>query len=467
MSKIKICGITNLEDGLNAVNLGADYIGFVFYEKSPRNVTPKKARELSSRLEGVKKVGLFVDENLEKVKSIADLVGIDVLQFHGNESPGYCRRFKDKEVWKALRIKDKESLSVIPTYDSVDAILLDAHVEGKMGGTGKTFDWELAVRAKEFGKRIVLAGGLDPSNVAEAIQKVNPYAVDVSSGVEESKGKKSYEKMKSFIDIAKIPSVLLRIIECKKVEVKELYQSGRAHEYRRIASNKPSKRRFHNAISRPGFNLIAEFKKASPSRGDIRPGAEPEEIARIYEGCGASAISVLTDSHFKGELGYLERIRREVELPLLRKDFIIDPAQIYEARVYGADAVLLIAAILDPAQIREYIDIAESLGMDCLVESHNRRELDKAIKGGARIFGINNRNLHNFKIDRKTTLELVGYIPKGNAIVTESGILTYEHVKEISHPRINAMLVGEAIMSSKLNPELNDMKNKIYELLGK
>lgn len=467
MTKIKICGITNLEDGLNAVRLGADYVGFVFYEKSPRNVTPEKARDLSRGLGEIKKVGLFVNENPEEVRSIADLVGIDVLQFHGNENPEYCRQFKDREVWKALRIKDKESLAVIPAYESIDAILLDAHVEGKIGGTGRTFDWDLAVRAKEFGKRIVLAGGLDPSNVAKAIQEVNPYAVDVSSGVEESKGKKSYEKMKAFIDIAKVPSVLLRIVERKKTEVKKLYDSGKVEEYKTKATNNTSKRDFYSAISRPGFNLIAEFKKASPSKGDIRPGAEPEEIAGIYEGCGASAISVLTDSHFKGELSHLQRIRGIVDLPILRKDFIIDPAQIYESRVYGADAILLIAAILDPSQIRDYIGIAESLGMGCLVESHNRRELDKAVAGDARIFGINNRNLHDFTVDRNTTSELLPYIPEGKPVVTESGILTYKHVKELSHPRINAMLVGEAIMSSELNPGLDDMKNKIYELLGR
>jgi len=163
----------------------------------------------------------------------------------------------------------------------------------------------------------------------------------------------------------------------------------------------------------------------------------------------------------------LKRIRDTVDIPLLRKDFIINPAQIYEARVHGADAILLIAAILEPAQINDYIGIARSLGMDCLVESHDEGELEKAILGKAEIFGINNRNLHNFSTDRTTTLNLLEKIPEGFPIVTESAILGYSHVEELSHPRVNAMLVGEAIMSAQINPTLTDMQNKIYELLGK
>jgi len=169
----------------------------------------------------------------------------------------------------------------------------------------------------------------------------------------------------------------------------------------------------------------------------------------------------------ENEIDYLKRVRDTVDIPLLRKDFIIDPAQIYEARVYGADAILLIAAILDPSQIDDYIGIAKSLSMDCLVESHDQGELEKAIKGNSQIFGINNRNLHDFSTNRNTTLQLLEDLPQGYPIVTESAILTYDHVRELTHPRVNAMLVGEAIMSAKTNPTLPDMQNKIYELLGR
>lgn len=263
-----------------------------------------------------------------------------------------------------------------------------------------------------------------------------------------------------------VPSVLLKICEKKKLEVESLYQSGLADRYKYESTNQSSTRDFAAAISKPGMNLIAEFKRASPSRGDIRPGIEPEGIVKLYEENRASAISVLTDSHFKGEIDYLKRVRNTVDIPILRKDFIIDSAQIYEARVYGADAILLIAAILDSSQIEDYIGIARSLDMDCLVESHDEGELKKAIAGKSQIFGINNRNLHDFSTDRNTTLRLLEYIPKGYPIVTESAILTYNHVRELSHPRVNAMLVGEAIMSAKTNPTLSNMQSKIFELLG-
>lgn len=205
MAQVKICGITNLEDGLNAVALGADYVGFVFYEKSPRNVSMQQAREISQRLDTVKKVGLFVNEVSDTVRDISRYVGLQVLQLHGNESPQYCSGLMGvaDEMWKAIRVRDEESLAQITSYESVDAFVLDAYVEGKMGGTGMRFDWELAIKAKSLGKRIVLAGGLDSYNVREAIITVDPFAVDVSSGVEESKGKKSYEKMKAFIEAAK------------------------------------------------------------------------------------------------------------------------------------------------------------------------------------------------------------------------------------------------------------------------
>ena len=151
----------------------------------------------------VKKVGLFVDADPQEVRETAHFLSLDVLQFHGNESPEYCAAFKDRAVWKAIKVGSIADLTRIGNYSSVDAILLDANVQGQMGGTGQTFDWNLAKKAKVYGKPIVLAGGLNPSNVAQAISIVDPFCVDVSSGVEESKGKKSMEKMKAFIEAAK------------------------------------------------------------------------------------------------------------------------------------------------------------------------------------------------------------------------------------------------------------------------
>ncbi len=265
--------------------------------------------------------------------------------------------------------------------------------------------------------------------------------------------------------MTRIPSVLLRIRERKLSEVGQLYSSGNYERYKSQAI--PAKRDFTQAISRPGLNLIAEFKKASPSKGEIRPGANPEEITQLYERAGASAISVLTDAAFQGEIGYLRRVERVTTIPLLRKDFIIDPAQIYESRVHGADAILLIVALLPTEKIRDYQNIANSLGMPCLVESHDESELERAVEARANIFGINNRNLHDMTEDRTTTLRLLPRIPEGYPIVTESAISTRSHVEEISRPRINAMLVGGAIMSINQNPRITDMENKIYELLGR
>jgi indole-3-glycerol phosphate synthase len=266
-----------------------------------------------------------------------------------------------------------------------------------------------------------------------------------------------------------IPNRLIPIVSAKKKEVGELYNSGRAAFYFRNVKVAPKLGFFESHITRENsvLNLIAEFKKASPSKGDIRPGAEPEEIVKLYEKCGAAAISVLTNSFFKGEIGYIDRVKAVINLPVLCKEFIRDPVQIYEARYHGADAILLIAAILEKNQIRDYIALADGLGMDCLVESHNMSELEKSIAAGARIFGINNRDLTTFKVDINTTLQLSPYVPSGRPIVAESGISTYEHVKKLSVPGVRAMLVGEGIMSLEINPTLKDMERTLYELQGR
>jgi len=194
---IKICGITNLEDALETAELGADALGFVFYEKSPRKITKEKAKEIIDKMQTVMKVGLFVDELEEKVKEITSYCNFDILQFHGDETPDYCKKFPQKII-KAFRIKDKESLVDIPKYE-VDYYLLDAYSEVAPGGTGGTFNWDLAKEAKKFGRPIILSGGLNPENIIEALKKVSPFGVDVSSSVEASPGKKDHKKLKEFI----------------------------------------------------------------------------------------------------------------------------------------------------------------------------------------------------------------------------------------------------------------------------
>lgn len=200
MTRIKICGITNIEDALAAVDYGVDALGFVFFEKSPRYITPEKAKEIVSYLPPfITTIGVFVNEETEKIKEIMEFAGINVLQLHGDEQPDSCRTWH--RVIKAFRVRDFTDLKPLEKY-RCSALLLDAYSPESFGGTGQMFNWDIAVEAKRFG-RIVLSGGLNPDNIEKAIRWVRPYAVDVSSGVEEEKGKKDLKKMKAFIETAK------------------------------------------------------------------------------------------------------------------------------------------------------------------------------------------------------------------------------------------------------------------------
>ena len=197
MVKVKICGITNLEDAMAAAEAGADAVGFVFYPESPRFIEPGNARNIIAKLPAfITAVGVIVDESEDMIRRILRESGVQVLQFHGSESPLLCTRFREKII-KAIRIKDVESVNSMKMYP-VDTFLLDTHHEKIKGGTGKTFDWKLAEQAKGYG-HIILSGGLTPSNVGEAIKKVKPYGVDVSSGVEMSLRKKDPAKIRNFI----------------------------------------------------------------------------------------------------------------------------------------------------------------------------------------------------------------------------------------------------------------------------
>lgn len=195
--KVKVCGTTRLEDALQAVECGADAIGFIFYRKSPRYVTAKTAKDICSKLPPfVNRVGVFVNETVETVNRIADRCGLDAVQLHGDESPAFCRKIRHRVI-KAVRVKDAGSLKGLSRYP-VDGFLLDTYKEDQRGGTGEVFDWDLARRAKKHGP-IIIAGGLNPGNVKAAIQKAQPYGVDVSSGVEQSPGKKDPKKIKAFL----------------------------------------------------------------------------------------------------------------------------------------------------------------------------------------------------------------------------------------------------------------------------
>ncbi len=221
-----------------------------------------------------------------------------------------------------------------------------------------------------------------------------------------------------------------------------------------------SPRTFRQALAQStDIALIAEIKKASPSAGLIRKDFNPVEIGKIYQRFGAKAVSVLTDNHFfMGSLAAMKEVKQAVDVPVLRKDFIIEPYQIYEARAYGADAVLLIAAILSDDELRALLSLCEEVELEALVEVHTELELEKALGAGAQTIGINNRDLSTFAVDLSTTLRLVASIPEEILCVSESGIKTHDDIIRLGEAGVHAVLVGTALM------EAEDIGEKIREL---
>jgi indole-3-glycerol phosphate synthase len=218
---------------------------------------------------------------------------------------------------------------------------------------------------------------------------------------------------------------------------------------------------FERALSAPGLSFICEVKKASPSKGLIAEDFDHLQIARAYEAAGAEALSVLTEPfYFLGSDTYLQEIARTVKLPLLRKDFTVDSYQIYEAKLLGASAVLLICALLDTETLREYLAIAGSLGLSALVEAHDEREIASALRAGARIVGVNNRDLRSFTVDLTTSLRLRKRVPPGVLFVSESGIKTPGDVAALRGSGADAVLIGETLMRSP------DKKKALDELRG-
>lgn len=202
MTRIKICGITNLADARLAAELGADALGFIFHRQSPRCVTVEQAADICRELPPfVLRVGVFVNAPLDEVRLATSVCGLDAAQFHGEETPEYCRQFSARRI-KAIRARDRAAVLAAAEYD-VDALLLDTYTASQRGGTGQTFDWSLAVEAKKFGRPVILSGGLTPENVVDAIRQAQPYAVDVASGVEREPGQKDPEKLRRFIEIVK------------------------------------------------------------------------------------------------------------------------------------------------------------------------------------------------------------------------------------------------------------------------
>jgi len=244
-------------------------------------------------------------------------------------------------------------------------------------------------------------------------------------------------------------SILNKIADTKREEVARLKRERGLGSLREGAASQPPPKDFLKAVARPGkVSLIGELKKASPSKGVLRPDFQVAPLAQAYAKGGASALSVLTDvQYFQGELGNLRKAKEASGLPVLRKDFILDEHQVYEAREAGADAILLIAAMLPPAKLKELLAVATELGMTSLVEVHDTRELDLALVAGSKLLGINNRNLNDFTVDLKLSFELLKGCPKDIPVVSESGIFTRQDVSRLREAGASAVLVGEAFMT--------------------
>ncbi len=265
---------------------------------------------------------------------------------------------------------------------------------------------------------------------------------------------------------SELPAILDRIVAAKRQELERRRKEEPLAVLREQVAHAPPTRSLAQALRGPSLGLIAEVKRASPSRGVLRADLDPQALARTYAGSGAAAISVLTEEqHFQGSLDDLTAVRAAVDgcgdprPPLLRKDFLFDAYHLFEARVYGADAVLLIAAVLNPGLLAELLALARTLGLECLVEVHDEQELEQALAADAQIIGINNRDLRTFEVDLALSERLRPLVPADRVVVAESGVHTRADVQRLQALGVNAVLIGEALVTA------DDPAAKIGELL--
>ncbi len=265
--------------------------------------------------------------------------------------------------------------------------------------------------------------------------------------------------------IATMPTILDQILEAKRRELERRKRDQPLATLEQRAKETPLPLNFSGALWGPDVRLIAEVKKASPSRGLLASDFDPVGLARTYTENGAAAVSVLTEvDHFQGSLEHMAGVKDAVGdagLPVLRKDFIFDPYQVYEARTYGADAILLIVAMLEPTRLKELMGVARSVWVQALVEVHSEEELGVALDAGAEVIGVNHRDLTTFEMDMSLTQRLRPLIPQGKVVVAESGISSREDVVRMKQAGVNAVLVGEALVTA------SDVGAKVRELVGK
>jgi len=256
------------------------------------------------------------------------------------------------------------------------------------------------------------------------------------------------------------PNVLDKISAKRRCRLEDEKAAVPLEALERIARSQPPPLNFAEAFPPGRVNVIAEVKRASPSRGLLRGDFDPETLAQTYESAGACAVSVLTEQdHFMGSLGYLERVRLSVSVPVLRKDFLTDPYQVVEARAAGADSFLLIAALLDAGSLRSLIDFGREWAMEPLVETHNERELATALDCGAKVVGINNRDLATLNVDLGVTLRLAPRVPANRIVISESGIKSHSDIVRLSDAGVGGFLIGESLVTAA------DPATKLKELI--
>lgn len=259
--------------------------------------------------------------------------------------------------------------------------------------------------------------------------------------------------------------ILDTLAESTRQRVEQAKQFLSLHSVRESASALPNKNpfRFEEAMKGHGISFICEVKKASPSKGIIATDFPYLEIAKDYEKAGASAISVLTEpEYFKGDDRYLSEISNAVDIPVIRKDFTVDSYQVYEAKLLGAQAVLLICALLETARLKEYIAICDQLGLSALVEAHDEKEIESALNAGARVIGVNNRDLKTFQVDIQNCIRLRKLVPEEIPFVAESGIKTPADIAALRAANVNAVLIGETLMrSADKKAELDHLRGEV------
>jgi indole-3-glycerol phosphate synthase len=254
---------------------------------------------------------------------------------------------------------------------------------------------------------------------------------------------------------------LAKIVAQKLEESRLLFESGVLEAFKADIARRPTPLSLKAALDRPGRAIIAEIKRASPSKGDLVLAWDPLELARTYQENGAAALSVLTErSYFKGDPGFIRRIRPECTIPILRKDFILEPIQVYETAALGADALLLIVRLLQLGKLMALLLLARSLGLEALVEVHTRQEMETALAAGARVIGINHRDLHTFEMHPDRALELAPLAPPEVTLVAASGLKTTADLERLEKVGINAFLIGETLVIQ------DDPGAKLRELVG-